>query len=351
MKATVFAASAAVSLALAMQVAAAQGAAAKTPIIDDPVYTKPQQLVDVGGGRRLNLYCRGDGSPTVVFDSGLGDSTVAWALVQPAIAKKTRACSYDRAGLAFSDAATRPNDAKNDAEDLHALLHAAHVAPPYILVGHSAAGMAVRVFADHYRDEVVGMVIVDGSHEDQARREWAIGPGSKAKWDALNDPRCLDAAKKGAIAKNDPIYKKCVIDEAIEPRYSQTIRDAVLKYAATLKWQMANASEKRSVFDASADETRATRKDFGDMPIIVLTHAPHPWPKDWTQALQDRHTLIWEDMHNKVAAMSTHGVNEIVPRAGHYIQYDRPEIVIDAIEQAISIANDQLQQSMVTSSK
>ena len=351
MKATVFAASAAVSLALAMQVAAAQGAAAKTPIIDDPVYTKPQQLVDVGGGRRLNLYCRGDGSPTVVFDSGLGDSTVAWALVQPAIAKKTRACSYDRAGLAFSDAATRPNDAKNDAEDLHALLHAAHVAPPYILVGHSAAGMAVRVFADHYRDEVVGMVIVDGSHEDQARREWAIGPGSKAKWDALNDPRCLDAAKKGAIAKNDPVYKKCVIDEAIEPRYSQTIRDAVLKYAATLKWQMANASEKRSVFDASADETRSTRKDFGDMPIIVLTHAPHPWPKDWTQALQDRHTLIWEDMHNKVAAMSTHGVNEIVPRAGHYIQYDRPEIVIDAIEQTISIANDQLQQSMVTSSK
>lgn len=350
MKATVFAVSAAVSLSLAMQVAA-QSTAAKKPLVDDLAYTKPQQLVDVGGGRRLNLYCLGDGSPTVVFDSGLGDSTVAWGLVQPAIAKKTRACSYDRAGLAFSDAATRPNDAKNDAEDLHALLRAAHVAPPYILVGHSAAGMAERIFADHYRDEVVGMVIVDGSHEDQARREWAIGPGSKAKWDALNDPRCLDAAKKGAIAKSDPVYKKCVIDEAIEPRYSQTVRDAVLKYAATLKWQMANASEKSSVFDASADETRATRKDFGDMPIIVLTHAPHPWPKDWTQALQDRHTLIWEDMHNKVAAMSTHGVNEIVPRAGHYIQYDRPEIVIDAIDQALSIANSQLQQSMATSSK
>jgi len=330
----------------------AQTAPAKPPVVDDPAYTRPQQLVDVGGGRRLNLYCRGEGSPTVVFDSGLGDSTVAWALVQPAIAKKTRTCSYDRAGLGFSDAAKRPNDAKNDAEDLQALLHAAHVAPPYILVGHSAAGMAVRVFADRYRDEVVGMVIVDGSHEDQSRREDAIGPFHKGQWEAaMKDTSCLDAAKNGVIAKDSPVYKKCVMDEAIEPRYSQAIKDAVLKYAATLKWQLANASEKKSVFDASADETRATRKDFGDMPIIVLTHAPHPWPKDWTQALQDRHTLVWEDMHNEIASMSTHGVNEIVPRAGHYIQYDRPEIVIDAIDQVLSIANDQAQRSLVASNK
>ena len=351
MKATCFAVLVAAGLSLAVS-AEAQKATAKPLIVDDPAYTKPQQLVDVGNGRRLNLYCRGEGSPTVVFDSGLGDSTVAWALVQPAIAKKTRACSYDRAGLAFSDAAKRPNDAKNDAEDLHALLQAAHVTPPYVLVGHSAAGMAVRIFADRYRDEVVGMVIVDGTHEDQIKREEAIGPANKAKWEAsLKDTSCVDAAKTGAIAENDPIYKKCVLDEALEPHYSQAIRDAVLKYAATRKWQLANASEKKSVFDASADETRATRRDFGDMPIVVLTHAPHAWPKDWTQALQDRHTLVWEDMHNEIAAMSTHGVNEIVPRAGHYIQYDRPEIVIDAIEQAISIADEQSRQTMVTSSK
>lgn len=324
----------------------------KPPSVDDPAYTKPQQLVDVGGGRHLNLYCRGHGSPTVVFDSGLGDSTVAWALVQPAIAKKTHACSYDRAGLAFSDAAKRPSDAKSDAEDLHALLRAAHIAPPYILVGHSAAGMAVRVFADRYRDEVIGMVIVDGSHEDQSSREWAIGPGSKAKWDAtLDDTSCLDAAKNGAIAKDDPVYKRCVVEEATLPSYSQAIKDAALKYAATLKWQMANASEKKSVFYASADETRATRKDFGDMPIIVLTHAPYPRHKDWSQALQDRHTLVWEEMHNEVAAMSTHGINEIVPRSDHYIEYDRPEIVIDAIDQAISIAKDQARRSMGASRK
>ncbi|GLQ88259.1 alpha/beta fold hydrolase [Dyella flagellata] len=351
MEATTFAVLVAVGLSLASS-AAAQTMPAKPPIVDDPVYTKPQQLVDVGGGRRLNLYCLGEGSPTVVFDSGLGDSTVAWALVQPVIAKKTRACSYDRAGLAFSDAATQPSDAKNDAEDLHALLQAAHVAPPYVLVGHSSGGMAVRVFADRYRDEVVGMVIVDGAHEDQSQREEAAGPFRKAKWEAdLKDTSCVDAAKNGVIAKNDPLYDKCVGKVAIDPHYSQAINDASLKYSATLKWQSAVLSEKRSVFDASADETRATRRDFGDMPIIVLTHAPHPWPKDWTQASQDRHTLLWEDMHNEVAAMSTHGVNEIVPRSGHDIQYDRPEIVIDAIEQTISIADKQARQSTVASTK
>jgi pimeloyl-ACP methyl ester carboxylesterase len=349
MRATAFAALAIAALSPSLPIAA-QETTTKPQVITDLVYIKPQQLVDIGGGRHLNLYCTGEGSPTVVFDTGLGDSTAAWGLVQPVIAKKHRACSYDRAGIGFSDASSRASDAKNDVEDLHALLHAAHIDPPYILVGHSAAGMAVRVFADRYRDEVVGMVAVDGSHEDQSPREMSLGPWSQAKLDdLLKDTTCLDAAKTGAIAKDNPAYKKCVGDP--EPHYSKVINDALMKYQATLKWQSANVSEYRSVFRASADETRATRKDFGDMPIIVLTHAPHPWPKDWTQVSKDEHTLLWEDMHNQVAAMSTHGVNEIVPRAGHLIQFDRPEIVIDAINQAISIANEQAKQAVVASSK
>jgi len=113
----------------------------KPPIVTDPIYAKPQQLVEMDHGRRMNLYCRGSGSPTVVLDAGMGDSTISWALVQPTLAKRTRTCSYDRAGLGFSDAATRPGTVANMAEDLHALLRAAHVAPPYVLVGHSLAGM------------------------------------------------------------------------------------------------------------------------------------------------------------------------------------------------------------------
>jgi pimeloyl-ACP methyl ester carboxylesterase len=316
----------------------------KAPIITDPVYTKPVRLVDVGNGRRLNLYCRGSGSPAVIFDSGSNDTTIAWALVQPTISQKNATCSYDRAGLGFSDAATRPGTSANDVDDLHKALETVHIKPPYILVGHSAAGMAVRVFADRYRDEVVGMVIVDGSHEDQSTRLKAIAkPEIQAHWlDEVNDTTCMDAVKGGEIPKDSPAYKKCVGEP--EPRFSQAINDAMLEYSAKLKYQAAVASETHNFWGASADQTRATRRDFGDMPIIVLTHAPYPRYKTLTQQEQDQRTATWEQLHNEVAAMSTHGVNEIVPRAGHLIPYDRPEIVIDAIRQALAIAAEQAAQ-------
>jgi pimeloyl-ACP methyl ester carboxylesterase len=336
---------------LSMATSARTEDAPRSPVITDPIYTKPIRLVDVGGGRRINLYCRGEGSPAVIFDSGLSDWTAAWALVQPTISRKNATCSYDRAGLGFSDAATRPSTASNDVDDIHKALQVAHIKPPYILVGHSAAGMAVRVFADRYRDEVVGMVIVDGSHEDQSRRMKAVAsPEAQAHWDdGSKDTTCVDAAKGGEIAKTSPVYKQCV-GEPYE-LYSQAINDAVLEYSATLKYQAAVASERQSFYGVSGDQTRATRKDFGDMPIIVLTRAPHSRDKAETQQEQDQRTAAWEQMHNEIAAMSTHGVNEIVPRAGHLINYDRPEIVIDAIHQALAIAAEQARQPATMSTK
>jgi pimeloyl-ACP methyl ester carboxylesterase len=311
------------------------------PLINNPVYTKPQQLVDVGHGRHMNLYCLGSGSPTVILDAGMGDSTISWALVQPAIATKTRACSYDRAGLGFSDASRRPSTASNNADDLHTLLKVAHITPPYVLVGHSAAGMYIRVYADRYPDEVVGLVSVEGSHEDQWTRGWAIGaPGQQAKWDSFlkEYSGCVDEAKHN-LAAGTPAYKKCVGDS--DPRFSPAINEAQARYASTVRWQAAIASERQAVAYASADQTRATRKHYGDMPIIVLTHSPYPKAQDETQDERNQRTLLWESLHLDVAAMSSRGVNEIVPNSGHYIQYDQPQAVIDAVKQVVAIALDQ----------
>lgn len=119
-------------------------------VIDDPAYTHAQRLVEVESGRKLNLYCLGEEAPTVVFVSGLADDTSAWARVQPAIAAHTRVCSYDRAGLGYSDAGRRPADSANIVDDLHRLLNAASIRSPYILVGHSMGGMHVRLYADSY---------------------------------------------------------------------------------------------------------------------------------------------------------------------------------------------------------
>lgn len=326
-------------LLLAVSGVAYAAAADKTVYIDDARYTRPARLVDIGGGQRLNLYCIGSGSPAVILDAGLGDSTISWALVQPALSRDTQVCSFDRAGLGFSDAARRPGTPVNQSDDLHALLAAAAIKPPYVLVGHSMAGMNVRVFADRYRSEVVGMVLVEGSHEDQSREGWALGaPGDKEKYDAsLKEAhKCIAAAHAG-LKRGTTMFDTCVGD-ADDPRFSPAINQAQQAYGATERWQAAVISERDNVFYASAEETRRTRSDFGDMPIIELTHAPYPKRADETQDARNAKTLSWEGMHLRVAAMSTRGVNEIVPGAGHYIQYDKPQVVIDAINQAVAIA-------------
>src|SRR5438874_2816633 len=136
----------------------------------DMVYARPGQLVDAGGFR-LNLYCMGSGSPTVVFDSGWGDWAPAWSKVQPEIAKFTRACSYDRAGTGFSEPGPMPRTSVRIAEELRTALHRAGLGGPYIRVGSAFGGDNVRTFADLYMDEVAGLVLDDADSEDLEPKE------------------------------------------------------------------------------------------------------------------------------------------------------------------------------------
>src|SRR5207248_9892577 len=143
-----------------------KSAADASPTAGDAVYARPGQLVSAEDGTRLNLYCMGSGSPTVVFDSGWEDWAPAWSKVQPEVAKWTRACSYDRAGVGFSDAGPMPRTSVRIAEELHSALHNAGVKGSYILVGSAFGGDNVRTFADLYMDEVAGLVMVDADPDD-----------------------------------------------------------------------------------------------------------------------------------------------------------------------------------------
>jgi len=315
-----------------------QPVAAADPVIVNDVYTRPAQLVDVGHGRRMNLYCTGEGSPSVIMDAGLGDSTISWALVQPSISRHARTCSFDRAGLGFSDAATRSGTPEHAADDLHRLLQAAGVRPPYILVAHSSGGLNARVFADRHRDEVVGMVMVEASHEDQFTEGWAIGaPDQKEKYEKFlaEAHGCIALAEKG-LQPGTPDFKRCVGDDS-NPRYSDAINAAQRTYAVTPRWQKAVASERENVASVSVEQVRATRTSYGDMPLFVLIHSPYPKRDDETQVERDLRTLSWERLHTRMASMSTRGVNAIVPDSGHYIQYDHPQTVVDAVLQTIAI--------------
>ena len=146
---------AAVSICLLLGV---QSVASAAP--GDELYARPGRLV-TAQGTRLNLYCMGRGSPTVVFDSGWEDWAPVWAIVQPQVAKWTRARSYDRAGAGFSDAGAMPRTSVRIADELHSALHQASVLGPYILVGHAFGGDNVRTFAARYMPEVAAMVLVE----------------------------------------------------------------------------------------------------------------------------------------------------------------------------------------------
>ena len=136
--------------------------------LDQQKYPPPGRLVDVGG-YRLHIHClgpEGASGPTVVMDAGIGECSLGWGLVQPEIARFARVCTFDRAGLGWSDPAPTPRTSRQIVSDLHALLTNAGIKPPYVLVGHSFGGLNARLYTSQFPEEVAGMVLVDSAHED-----------------------------------------------------------------------------------------------------------------------------------------------------------------------------------------
>ena len=158
-------------------------APAQTAVWDTTVLGYGEAIVDVGG-HRLSVGCAGTGSPTVIIEAGAGGSKGSWRYVQHLLAAETRACAYSRAGLGKSDQPP-PEDVlvegllgenhlqvttpQSTIDDLSALLEAAQIGPPYVLVGHSLGGIYIRLFADQYPDLVAGMVFLDSTHPSPER--------------------------------------------------------------------------------------------------------------------------------------------------------------------------------------
>ena len=271
------------------------------------------------GGYRMHIDCIGQGSPTVILESGLGDTYISWRKVQPQIAKFARVCSYDRAGLGYSDSSSRPRTSKSIAEELHALLKVADVAPPYVLVGHSMGGFHVRVFTSLYRNEIAGMVLVDASHPDQENRfppelknlegSWVREAEFLAYTMPLGVPRLLSLCDDDAVAR----AAECNFHSARE-----------------------SVAEMKS-FPESAAETAATGA-LGDLPLAVLSRDPEKPSADLPADLAQPTNAAWEKMQDELAHLSTRGTRTVAKNSGHYIQIDRPDIVIEAVHGVVEQA-------------
>ena len=320
--------------------AAVSAGAAPLP---DSFYMHSGQLVAVDGPRRLNLSCMGHGSPTVLFDSGLADSTLAWRLVQGEVAKVTRACAYDRAGIGFSDPRSGESDAKAIVADLHALLIGAKIRTPILYVGHSIAGLYGVLLQATHPGDLAGAVLVEPSFANQwdALSAAGIAAGAPpAAGDALLASLHAQVRRmKECAALPAPLPKDCAgSDSRLPPALAAFDKAQELRPS----YLLTNASEFESFLstkdDKSVDqkELEAVTASFGDKPLIVLTRSKaqnNPGLTPEQSAAIDR---AWKAGHDKLATLSTRGSNTVVPDSGHNIQHDQPQAVIDAVKRAVT---------------
>jgi pimeloyl-ACP methyl ester carboxylesterase len=281
----------------------------------------PGQIIDVGG-YNMHIDCTGQGSPVVVLDSGLGDSYISWRKVQPEIAKVTRVCSYDRAGLGYSDSSPRPRTSNFIAEELHTLLQNARVTGPIVLVGHSMGGYDVRLYASLYRNDVAGMVLVDASHPEQQKRFPPALNDLDASW--IREEEFLEFVTPFGIPR---LLGFCAHD--VEVRAAECNLHSVREGVAELK-----------AISESATQTASTGS-LGDMPLAVLSHDPNTPQPDLPEDLVKPTNDAWQQMQTELAHLSTRGTQVIAKGSGHYIQLERPGIVVDAIRKIV----DQVRQN------
>ena len=313
-------------------------------------YTAPHEPVEVGRGRRLNLFCMGSGSRTVLFDAGGSDWSVVWALVQPKIAAHARACAYDRAGLGYSDPGSGPRSPIAIVEDMHALIQTAGLKTPLVLVGHSLGGFNVKLYAALYPQDVAGLVLVDPAEErtwDRTReamhKQFGSALASRAelldhRWLELLMQRYRKCETLAAAGKLDPAsddYRRC----SDPPR--AVLGDDIAKERTRLQvlpgYQAAQASEiLNSVYgDEATDAAYAslfTPASLGQIPLIVLTHGSYD-PADPLDVLSFAQGVM---LHGQTARLSRKGRQQTVPNTQHYIEHDAPGAVVDAVVEVLN---------------
>jgi len=322
---------------------AMQGGAHAAP--GDHVYSRPGQIVPAADGARLNIYCMGSGSPTVVFDSGWEDWAPAWAVVQPQVAKWTRACSYDRAGAGFSSAGPMPRTSVRIADELRSALHNAGIKGPYILVGNAFGGDPVRTFADRYTKETAGLVLVEADASDVERKAMQDDDHRGNARNLIRLRECRNAVATGKplpLLPPRPGHPHRTCDQQFfrglpEAEWSPQLNAKLLQIAQT----------KVTMYDAYISEMEEMAWDeawlqqhvrsLGSRPVRVLTTGNHGVGHLPARNAQDPKHIEYERQIRLAQARwltLSSNAKQIFPRhSSEYVEFDDPNVVIEAIRE------------------
>jgi pimeloyl-ACP methyl ester carboxylesterase len=278
----------------------------------------------------MHLVCTGEGGPTVIFEAGFGAWSETWYLVQPEAGELTRVCAYDRAGLGWSAVSGEPRTQEQIAIELHELLAAANVQPPYVLVGHSMAGKSIRLFTTLYPDDVSGLVFVDARHENQE-------PTDRTPEQYAADGAAYEASfNLHRILRHTGVVRLFGVPLAhmIDPKLNTLPDDMVYRLAmfgvreTVIQTLIAESQE------STTNDAPLSLAELPDgLPVIVLTaydslHSP----------LSLEAAPNWEMGQESLTALSWNSQWLTIDDSGHAIQLDQPQAVIDAIRVIVEAA-------------
>lgn len=299
-------------------------------IRDRRKFSPPGKLIEING-KSWHYQMMGEGSPTVILDSGTGGTHIDWQFVQPEVAEFTSVLTYDRAGYGWSDASLEPRTAEQIVQELRQLLKEAEIKPPYVLVGMSLSGLFSRLFAYHYPEEVAGMVLVDVAHEKMYE-------DTSTEWVELNKRLELLLTHVVPIIGRIGLLRLLVNFDSLPmaaglfqrfPLAMQPLAKAL--YAQTQFGEtFAQESAMVSVSMKQVEQTRKT-KPFPEIPLIVLSAGKPDF--DVTQEVVEK----LQELHADLATESPQGIHRIVHDSGHAIQLDTPKSVIDAVRQVVEM--------------
>jgi pimeloyl-ACP methyl ester carboxylesterase len=285
-------------------------------------YPAPGQLVDVGG-YRMHIACMGSGAPTVLLNSGAGGFSAEWSLVQPELAKTTRVCAFDRAGMGWSEPGPAPRSPAHIADELHTLLANAGIKEPIVLVAHSAGGKHARLYAQRHPERVAGIVLVDARSEyvdDHQTPEQVAA--DRAGYQGFQS-QVATLSRFGVIrliwAWGWPKALPATANLAPETRQLIGLVQARPQHQAT---SMGETDDARLDNDTLRDAT------LGATPLVVLGAG---------QTMQQ--ILYWRESQDYQAGLSTNSRLIVAEGSDHSIHWDRPALVIDAVRAVIEAAH------------
>ena len=295
-------------------------------------YPPPGQLVDVGG-YKLHIHCVGEGSPTVVLLSGSAALSPYWWLVQSEAAKTTRVCAYDRAGYAWSEEGTDDLSPRGQVEDLKALLSNAGIEPPYVLAGHSYGGYIARLYAQTYSDEVVGLVMIDSSHERQfVRFPEEVQARGKQMFTGPNSPvRVFMVGLLGSLQAMLPTGRheaeKYLPADMVETIYALRKLQPYLIF--TIKAEVGEM--------VLGQSPRVT--DLGNLPMIVISHGIPTPATDQTEEVNAQYEELHRELQKELLAVSTRTRQVIAEESTHdEIPLKQADLVVQAIQDVMTQA-------------